>query len=989
MKTSEVRRNAKSVIFFLSISLIILSVSCTNAQPTSLSGIRPVMKVHHLTSVAESPMKLDQLHIDVKVIGQTAITTLDMVYYNPNSRIMEGEFNFPLSAGQNVIRFALDINGTMREGVVVEKELGRKTFEAIVRRGVDPGLLEKAEGDNYRVRVYPLPAKGTRRVILAFEEELTDKGDHDLYLLPLGIQDLVSKFSFHAEVVKRVIETEPGNVLVSQWNDSYVADFKKDNYKPNEKIELSFPHTNPAEQVYTAPVSAQSDSSYFYIALRTNMLKETKKQPSRITLLWDNSGSAVSRKTDRELALLDAYFHKISNVTVELVTFNIKASAPKIFTISDSNWSALHKALQELVYDGGTDLGAIDAEKLTGEEILLFSDGISNYGKPVTLKAKVPVYAINSSSVANSKLSIGIVRRSGGAYVDMNKLSEREALDMLLRNDYQFISAEVTDGEAGFLYPGMPAQCTGTFSLAGIMTGKTTTVKLNFGFGKKIVYSRSVTIQAAASGDAVTLGRLWGEKKIADLSTDEELNHKEITMTGTRFGIVTPGTSLIVLENISDYLMYGIVPPAEMQKEYSEIKAKQNYEKQNDEKAHIERVIEMSDEQTRWWQTEYPLHRTKSNIKFTAPSIRRDEEVRSQEALSSNLAVSIADVKGNDEENDGIDEVVVINPQSPGGGGRPLNKAEARSESVAKIEIAAWDPQTPYLKVLQYTNKGDEYTTYLKLKKEYGTMPAFYLDVAGFFANAGKRDTAVVILSNLAELNIESPELLRLMGYKLTDMKRFADAVRVFEKVLKIRGEEPQAYRDLGLAYEANHEFQLAVNTLYEVVRRNWDGRFEGIELITMNEINQILIKHPELNKAFIDKRLIKKEPVDVRVVLTWDTDNCDMDLWVTDPHAEKCYYENALTAYGGKISRDFTQGYGPEEYMIKKAVDGKYFVQANYYGTRSQKVLAPVNLHLVFYTNYGKNNQKKRQVTVRLESRQDVIDIGKFIFAKPADKAK
>ena len=160
-----------------------------NAQQNRQIAVNPIMKVSNLNNITENPMRLDILMIDIKVIGQIAVTTLDMTYYNSNSRIMEGEFNFPLGEGQTISRFALDINGTLREGVVVEKEQGRKTFEAVVRKGIDPGLLEMTKGNNFRMRVYPLPAKGTRRIVLAFEQELTDKGENDLYLLPLKIDE--------------------------------------------------------------------------------------------------------------------------------------------------------------------------------------------------------------------------------------------------------------------------------------------------------------------------------------------------------------------------------------------------------------------------------------------------------------------------------------------------------------------------------------------------------------------------------------------------------------------------------------------------------------------------------------------------------------------------------------------------------------------------------------------------------------------------------
>jgi uncharacterized protein YfaP (DUF2135 family) len=52
--------------------------------------------------------------------------------------------------------------------------------------------------------------------------------------------------------------------------------------------------------------------------------------------------------------------------------------------------------------------------------------------------------------------------------------------------------------------------------------------------------------------------------------------------------------------------------------------------------------------------------------------------------------------------------------------------------------------------------------------------------------------------------------------------------------------------------------------------------------------------------------------PLDLRVVLSWDADNSDMDLWVTDPNGERAYYGNRLTYQGGRMSQDFTGGYGP-----------------------------------------------------------------------------
>ena len=126
-------------------------------------------------------MKIQKAEIDVKIVGSLATTTIDLTFYNELDRTLEGEFTFPLGESQSVSRFAMSINGKLREGVVVEKAQGRATFESIVRRGVDPGLLEQTKGNVFRSRIYPLFPKASKRVLIAYEETLSEeRGKRDL-----------------------------------------------------------------------------------------------------------------------------------------------------------------------------------------------------------------------------------------------------------------------------------------------------------------------------------------------------------------------------------------------------------------------------------------------------------------------------------------------------------------------------------------------------------------------------------------------------------------------------------------------------------------------------------------------------------------------------------------------------------------------------------------------------------------------------------------
>ncbi len=205
-------------------------------------------------------------------------------------------------------------------------------------------------------------------------------------------------------------------------------------------------------------------------------------------------------------------------------------------------------------------------------------------------------------------------------------------------------------------------------------------------------------------------------------------------------------------------------------------------------------------------------------------------------------------------------------------------------------------------------------------------------------------------------------------------------AIPIYLQVKGLRAEEPQSYRDLALAYARNGQLQEAVDGLWEVIRRPWDERFPQIGALAAQELNAILALTEEpINTSEIDQRFIGELPTDLRVVLEWDADNVDMDLWVTDPRGEKCYYQHDLTLIGGIISADFTRGYGPEEFLLKKAPPGTYKVEVNYYGSRQARLAGPVRVYLSFVTDYGLKTQRKEEVILELSEESEVVEVGRF----------
>ena len=278
--------------------------------------------------------------------------------------------------------------------------------------------------------------------------------------------------------------------------------------------------------------------------------------------------------------------------------------------------------------------------------------------------------------------------------------------------------------------------------------------------------------------------------------------------------------------------------------------------------------------------------------------------------------------------------------------------------------------------------KQNIYQWYLVNRELYFTNTGFYLDVSDALREFDLQAEALRVLSNLAELEGENHQTLRILGHRLMQLGISTYAVFVFEDVKLIREEEPQSYRDLAHAYDANQNHNAAVNMLLTMAQRTWDGRFPGIEIIALTEMNRIIGKYPnQVDTQNIPKALRFPVASEVRIVLNWDADNCDMDLWVTDPNKEKCFYSNRNTRSGGRMSYDLTGGYGPEEYAIKKAPKGTYNIQVQFYGHRQQRITGPTTIQVELYTNYGTPQETKKTVTTRVSGVQQVLDIAKLDF--------
>ncbi len=968
---------------------------------------------------ASEPLALVRTTYHVTVSGFMARTTATLTFRNPQARVLEGELVFPLPEGAAISGYALDMGGELVEGVVVEQEKARVSFEQEVRRGVDPGLVEWVKGNNFRTRVWPIPAAGTRTVRLEYLSSLITEGSgrqvSALYHLPLKYQQPIGEFSLKVEVVRPVTRPEIrggglANFRFERWQDREVAEHVWREVTPDQDLVIALPEV-PRETVVVERDAA--GQAYFVAEVFPSAVRSASlPKPSRIGVVWDASLSRQGARLTRDLGLLKALLARLRDVDVVLTVFRDQPEEPRAFTVKEGDAHALLDHLTGLPLDGGTGLGRVAFSKDVAWS-LLFSDGLGNLGLELPLPSSTPVFALSGDPQANHAALRFLAERSGGTYFSLATLSDDDVMRDLLAPRLRLLSLECETGQIAETLPATGAPVQGRLTLAGKLLTPEARVRLRFGTGASArVEERILALHQTPDAAAGLAPRFWAQQQVQALSVFPEQNHDRLLALGRSYGLVTPGTSLLVLETVEQYLRHDIAPPEsrrEMYAEFQRRRAAQQSAERVTRESKLARVAEMWERRVAWWGRD-----------FAAEQLSRPPQKISDAAMprQRRVAPSAGAAGRAPAPPPPAPMVAAAEAPAPAGARVALDSlgyapAEKKGESTtdghgtasATIAIKAWDPKTPYLEALRRSAPAAAYRTYLSQRDEFGRSPAFYLDCADFFFRQGKRELATRVLSNVVELRLEDARLLRVAAHRFEQAEVLDLAIDLFEKARRLRPEEPQSHRDLALALslradalrqakrtldgEAKADYRRALQLLEQVVMGEWDGRFPEIEVIALTDANRVLAVLERAGASTADlpipQKLRRLLDVDLRIVLTWDTDQTDMDLWVVEPSGEKCFYSHNLTTIGGAISRDFTGGYGPEAYEVRKALSGEYSVQANFYGSRSQSLTGPTTVQATVMLNYGRADETRQTLTVRLTDAREVVDVGKVTFEAKA----
>ena len=341
--------------------------------------------------------------VEVKIEGQVATTSIDQVFENQSNREQEAVYIFPLPHGASVREFTLYDEGHPLHAELIDRDKAREIYESIVRKRKDPALLEYIGRDIYRVRVFPIPAHGTKRVEMQYTELLKYDSGIVTYVYPLSTEKFSSQPIEEVRVAVEIESTAPIRSVYSPTHDMKVdkpdahtafATLEEHGTKPN--MDLVLHYTVSEEDVGTNILTYKEsgeDGFFVLMAAPSPDIAKKRAQPKDVVFVLDRSGSMIGEKIEQAKKALLFFLNSLNEQDrFRIITFSNTVRAhglgKKLVAASRDAVREARDMVGEITASGGTDIHSalesgldMDFAKERASYIVFLTDGLPTVGE--------------------------------------------------------------------------------------------------------------------------------------------------------------------------------------------------------------------------------------------------------------------------------------------------------------------------------------------------------------------------------------------------------------------------------------------------------------------------------------------------------------------------------------------------------------------------------------------------------------------------------
>ena len=444
-------------------------------------------------------MPLAKLEVECELMGPVLVKRHHFVFENDGRGWTEGEMVCPLGREERVVEFAMDVNGQKRDGVVVDAARARRAYEEIVARRVDPGLVEIDEGKGeFRMRVFPIPAKGRKEVWLT-TCELVEEGSVRLDFERFG---RAGEWRVGAQLTGGKVRWMRGDVSLKKEGKVHFLREGVHSHPPDVTINW--------QPEMVSLIHQEADEKW-----RVSFLAEPRQTPvaaKKFDLWWDGTIEA----NERVMRSLQDFLKWVGEGEIELSVFREEVTGHGLFAVKNGECDALLEALAGMKPHGLARPGFLPWSTQR-EPVILVTDGEYVEGKKGVLTGGFPLHVVPSHDSAEWLRKEAMI--SGGGYhrgefdawTNVDLPGGLEEMVMAGRDDYLMVAGRMMERD------GQPC-----------------------------------IVSPAAKW-------LWAHARSQELEVG---NRAEAAEFNRRYKVASGRNSWIVLETLSDYLRYQIRPPS-------------------------------------------------------------------------------------------------------------------------------------------------------------------------------------------------------------------------------------------------------------------------------------------------------------------------------------------------------------------------------------------------------------------------------------------
>ena len=549
------------------------------------------------------PLTVGYHHVTVEVRDQIARTTIEESFVNHTPDTLEGVFHFPLPQDASISGFGMWIGNELVEADVVEKQRAREIYEEILRERRDPGLLEWAGGNIFKARVFPIPGRAEKRIKITYTQVLPLQGNRYRYSYALQsellkqhpLRDLKIAVTVNSAVALKSAASPTHPARVTRTEHAARVEFAAQEYTPTRDFEAVFEVEGGRPDVVVVPHRRGGDG-YFMVQLTPpggagdwERPLVPNGDPLKLLLLADTSASMDKAQRAAQNAVLNSLLGALTakdTINVAACDVNCDWVFEKPVPATPANVAAAQDFLAKRASLGWTDLDKAFASALkmtaAGTHLVYVGDGISTTGNadPVAFAKRLArmyegkpgtahAVAVGSSYEpaalkAIAALGGGSVRRVGG-----EKGPQGAALELLTEiatPPLRDLKVEFRGLRTARVYPEtLPNVAAGTQQiLLGryLPEGKDQSgeIVVTGTLGAKPVrYTSKVVLKDAEQGNSF-VPRLWARMhldKLLEQGASAAVKQDVIALS-EEFNIITPYTSLLVLETDADRARFGV-----------------------------------------------------------------------------------------------------------------------------------------------------------------------------------------------------------------------------------------------------------------------------------------------------------------------------------------------------------------------------------------------------------------------------------------------